>query len=51
MIVLYREATEAEVLQLGKTAEMGLKKATLSVRITLTDNQVYYHKLGYEFMA
>lgn len=35
----------------GKTAELGLKSVTLSVRIALTENQVYYRKLGYGFVA
>jgi predicted N-acetyltransferase YhbS len=35
----------------GKTAELGLSQVTLSVRIALTQNQIYYDKLGYEFVA
>jgi ribosomal protein S18 acetylase RimI-like enzyme len=33
-----------------KTAELGLKKVTLSVRIALTENHIYYDKLGYKFV-
>jgi predicted N-acetyltransferase YhbS len=35
----------------GKTAEMGLKKVTLSIRVNLSENEVYFQKLGYEFAA
>jgi ribosomal protein S18 acetylase RimI-like enzyme len=35
----------------SRTAELGLEKVTLSVRIALTENQIYYRKLGYEFVA
>ena len=34
-----------------KTAVLGLKRVTLSVRIALVENQVYYRKLGYDFVA
>lgn len=35
----------------GKTAELGLDQVTLSVRIALTENRLFYDKLGYKFVA
>jgi predicted N-acetyltransferase YhbS len=34
-----------------KTAELGLEKVTLSVRIALIENQLYYRQLGYDFVG